>query len=257
MSFYFVSDVHLGLSTHRSAEQTELMFERWLLMVEDNLMGESDPNRGVFLVGDIFDFWFEYKHVVPKGFVTTLAILKRMCKNGIDVYMLKGNHDCWSKGYLAQFGIKCVENPSFEIKVDDNTTLYVAHGDHIQSKTSIVTRLLYSIFNSKVAYSLFSRLVHPDIAMWFGNNWSSSSRKGKYIEHTFTYDDEPLVKFVRERRSSSKRELYVFGHLHSPTLYNITDTKTILVLGHWVEGNPYYGLYKDNNLQLIEFKAYE
>lgn len=251
MKYYFASDVHLGLSTHRSSEQTELMFEKWLIMVHTELLKHPKGERGLFLVGDVFDFWFEYKRVVPKGFVLILAELKKIVSDGIDVYFLQGNHDKWSKGYLEnELGLKVIYSPYFEITLGGKH-FYISHGDEAFSKYSIGSGILYKIFNSKLVYNLFSTLIHPDIAMWFGTTWSNSSRKSKFVIHTFTGDNEPVVREARNYLASGKViDYFVFGHLHSPVDYKLTDNSSLKVLGQWVDGDVVYGMFDETGFQL-------
>lgn len=254
MKYYFVSDVHLGLSTHSDPSIAEKLFEEWLDMVKNDLIEYPEESRGVFLLGDIFDFWFEYKSVIPRGFSGILTRLRDMCRRGIKVVFLKGNHDCWSRGYLSSLGIEVVEKPSLEIVLGDKK-LFLSHGDDAHSRYSIRHRILYSILNSKIAYDLFSIFVHPDIAMKFGSGWSKSSRKSKYVTHIFRYEDEPIVKYIRNRiKKDPTIDYYIFGHLHSSVEYAIDDKTTLLVLGHWIEGDIFYGVYDSNGIRLEKFK---
>ncbi|MFI3315610.1 MAG: metallophosphoesterase [Rikenellaceae bacterium] len=254
MNYFFVSDVHLGLSTHRKADQTEKLFEEWLTMVREELNRDSSSQKGLFLVGDVFDFWFEYKHVIPKGFVKILALLQNICEDGIDVFMLKGNHDCWSRGYLSSLGIKFIEEPQTELKVGD-INLYVAHGDKIHSRCNLGSKILFSIFNSKLAYRAFAGLVHPDLAFTFAHGWSKKNRTSKYVAHDFRFEQEPFVKYIRKQNHlDNQRYYYVFGHLHSPVIYDIESNIKLMVLGHWIEGEIMYGKLDENGLNLVKFK---
>lgn len=251
MKYFFASDVHLGLSTHRSAEQTEQMFEQWLVMVHRELLLHPKGERGLFLVGDVFDFWFEYRRVVPKGFVLILAELKKMTSDGIDIYFLQGNHDKWSKGYLEkEVGLKVIYSSFIEMKLGDKN-FYISHGDEAFSKHDLGAGILFKIFNSNFAYTLFANLVHPDIAMWFGSSWSNSSRKSKFVIHNFTGDDEPVVKEARKFLSEGHDiDYFVFGHLHSPVDYKLTESSSLKVLGQWVDGDVVYGVFDESGFKL-------
>ncbi|MEG1649611.1 MAG: UDP-2,3-diacylglucosamine diphosphatase [Rikenellaceae bacterium] len=254
MKYFFASDVHLGLSTHRSALQTEQMFEEWLTMVHKELSSQPKGERGLFLVGDIFDFWFEYKRVVPMGFVTILAALKKIADDEIDVYFMPGNHDNWSRGYLEnQLGLKVISSSFITVHLGDKN-FYISHGDEAFSRYNLGARILYKIFNSKIGYTLFSTLVHPDIAMWFGLKWSSLSRKSKFVIHNFTGEDEPVVKEARKYLALGNAiNYFVFGHLHSPIDYKLSETASIKVLGQWVQGDIVYGVFDENGFCLENY----
>ncbi|MFI3321500.1 MAG: UDP-2,3-diacylglucosamine diphosphatase [Rikenellaceae bacterium] len=253
MKYYFVSDVHLGLSTHRKREKVEELFESWLKMVESELLLHDKQQRALFLLGDIFDFWFEYKYAVPKGFVAILAQLKKMCSSGIDIYFLKGNHDCWTQGYMEELGLKVVEDSYMEVVLADKK-FFLSHGDEIFSHKNRTLRTMYKLFNSKLAYRLFSAIVPVDIALGFGNGWSNKSRNSKYVTHVFQSEQEPFVKYIRENIEKHKDiDYFILGHLHSRIIYPINEKTTLSVLGHWIDGDIYYGIFDDLGYRLEKF----
>ncbi len=256
MKYFFASDVHLGLRSFRGVKQTEKVFVEWLRMVYKELLLHPKGERGLFLVGDIFDFWFEYKHSVPKGFVDTLYVLKQMCSAGIDVYLLCGNHDSWHRGYFEnEIGVKLVRTPSVEIMLGQDK-FHIEHGDAVFARYKLGSKILYSILNSRVSYNIFTYLIHSDIALAFGNSWSKRNRGKKIVEYKFTGESEPMAKFARECLSQGDTTKYfIFGHLHGATRYKLNDDAEIVILGQWIDGIPSYGVYDESGFKLEKFKS--
>ena len=167
--YYFASDVHLGAGDELTSRRTEQRFVAWLDMV-------AKDAEEIFLVGDIFDFWFEYNYVIPKGFVRALGKLAELADKGVKITFITGNHDMWAKDYLErECGIKTFFTPqTVELA---GKRLFVAHGDNMNIKNQPVLRLINATFRSRIARVLFSWLVHPDLALKFGKWWSGKSRK--------------------------------------------------------------------------------
>lgn len=260
MKYFFVSDVHLVLNIDsKSALEREKLFLEWLEMVEIELKNDNAPEKGaLFLLGDIFDFWLEYKTVVPKMYVNVLAKLSKMSADGIKMYFLKGNHDTWTNGYFESIGIEVFCNPK-KIKIAEHT-IVVGHGHNILiSDAPLGYRFLYTLFNSKVALKLFQLFVHPDLSNRFGSWWSAGSRKSKAISHKFKEEQEFVVKYARKELETLKHDAtadnidyFVFGHLHTPIIYNLTSQSNLVVLGQWFE-NPVYGILTEEGFKLKEF----
>jgi UDP-2,3-diacylglucosamine hydrolase len=167
--YYFASDVHLGAGDELSSRRTERCFVRWLDMV-------SADAEVIFLVGDIFDFWFEYNRVVPKGFVRTFGKLAELTDKGIKIVFITGNHDMWSRDYLQrECGVEVVYT-SRNITLG-NRTIHIAHGDNLNIGNKPLLRLMNGIFRSRILRILFANLIHPDLALKFGTWWSGKSRK--------------------------------------------------------------------------------
>ncbi len=166
---YFVSDIHLGGGTKEQSKSAESRFCEWLDSVADNA-------TGIFICGDLFDFWFEYKRVAPKGFVRTLGRLATLTDRGVRVVLVVGNHDLWVRDYFEQeCGVEVYTTPHiFEI---EGCRVYIAHGDNLNIKKSPLLRFMNSGFRSKWLRVLFSSLLHPDLALKIVQWWSRSSRK--------------------------------------------------------------------------------
>ncbi len=220
--YYFASDIHLGAGDRQTARRVERQFVGWLDEIENDA-------KALFLVGDIFDFWFEYRRVVPKGFVRVLGKLARMHDRGIRIVMFTGNHDMWVTDYLTQeCGIEIFKTPQLlEIA---GRRIFVAHGDNLNIKGCPMLRLMNAVFRSRVARFLFSWLVHPDIALWFGQWWSGHSRKSHGEERDPKFL-EPLTEFADRYAPTHGADCFVFGHMH--IMADITSSRRILFMGDW------------------------
>ena len=232
---YFASDIHLGSGDKKAQRATEQRFVEWLRHIE--------PTAEVlFLVGDIFDFWFEYKRVVPKGFVRTLGQLARMTDRGIRVVMLTGNHDMWVGKYLTEeCGIELYTTP--QIFTLAGKKLYISHGDNTNIKGQPMLRLMNAFFRSKPLRFLASWLIHPDLFLKFGQWWSGSSRKAHKEQTDLSYLD-PLIEFA-EGYKEQTIDHFIFGHLHIPHQKN-----NITFLGNWATGASWAELDNDGNITL-------
>lgn len=242
MAIYFASDVHLGLHYHnQSAKVIERRFVEWLCSIEADC-------EELYLVGDIFDFWYEWRRVVPKGFVRTLGKLASMCDNGIKIHLFVGNHDLWQSSYFQdELGVTLHTTPLET--VIQGKSLYIAHGDNV-GKRDLAGRVLSSTFRGRFTRWAFSKFVHPNSAMRFGLGWSNSSRHSRDgVAHEFGGESEYLVKFAR---SISAHNYFIFGHLHTPVIHKLNDSDSVVVLGQWIE-QPVYARMESGIIELKEF----
>ncbi len=231
---YFVSDIHLGSGTPEEQRRVERSFLDFLKQIE----GDAET---LFLVGDIFDFWFEYNEVVPKGFVRVLGRLAELIDGGVRVIMLTGNHDMWIGDYLArECGISLFTEPrTFSLAGKD---VFVAHGDNMNVKGTPVLRLMNKMFRSRGLRKVASWLIHPDLFLRFGKWWSGKSRKS----HGATQSAEvlsPLIDYAIEHNKSNRVDYYIFGHMHY--VADIKGALRILFMGDWHTRPNYLAL--DNN----------
>ena len=238
---YFVSDIHLGSGDVATQRRVERDFLNFLKQVEQD--GES-----LFLVGDIFDFWFEYKRAVPKGFVRVLGRLAELSDKGVRVVMLTGNHDMWVGNYLTEeCGVELYTTPqTFTVA---GKQLFVAHGDNLNTKGKPVLRVMNALFRSKGLRKTVSWLVHPDLFLRFGQWWSGKSRKS----HSGIVDARvlnPLVAFATEYAKHNAIDYFIFGHLHY--MAEIFSPHA-LFMGDW-HREPNYVTLDDNGK--IELKYY-
>ena len=239
---YFVSDIHLGSGDKGEQRRVERLFLDFLSKIEADA-------ESLYLVGDIFDFWFEYKRVVPKGFVRVLGRLAELSDRGVKIVMLTGNHDMWVGDYLTEeCGITIYTKPqTFTIA---GKTLYVAHGDNMNIKGQPLLRAMNAIFRSKSLRWLASWLIHPNCFMRFGQWWSGKSRKS----HSADYGPEVLdflVDYALVYGQKHKIDYFVFGHLHYAD--DVKCAQRILFMGDWHARPTYVAL--DNNGE-IELKHY-
>ena len=239
---YFVSDIHLGSGDKGEQRRVERLFLDFLSKIEADA-------ESLYLVGDIFDFWFEYKRVVPKGFVRVLGRLAELSDRGVKIVMLTGNHDMWVGDYLTEeCGITIYTKP--QTITIAGKTLYVAHGDNINIKGQPLLRAMNAIFRSKSLRWLASWLIHPNCFMRFGQWWSGKSRKS----HSADYGPEVLdflVDYALVYGQKHEIDYFVFGHLHYAD--DVKSAQRILFMGDWHTRPSYVAL--DNNGE-IELKHY-
>ena len=223
---YFASDIHLGAGTQAEARATEQCFVAWL----DRVAADAET---IVLAGDIFDFWFEYRRVIPKGFVRTLGKLAALTDRGIRIILLTGNHDMWMRDYLTQeCGVEVYTRPQIFTLGDQK--IFVAHGDNMKIDGKWLLKLMNSTFRSRPLRWLFSWLIHPDHAVRFGRWWSGSSRKKHHADQFGESVTEPLIAYAREHRAQHPEaaDHYLFGHMHYPRDYR-EEGLHVLLLGCW------------------------
>lgn len=243
MSVYFASDVHLGSGDAATARAVEQRFVAWL----DYAAHDAEA---IFLVGDIFDFWFEYRHVVPQGFVRTLGKIAELTDRGIRVVLLTGNHDMWVGDYLSrECGMEIYTAP--QLLTLAGQQLYVAHGDNMQIEGRPLLRLMNGVFRSRVLRWLFSWGVHPDLAMKFGRWWSGKSRKAHGTEEALDEKHtEPLIRYARNYAASHHVDHFVFGHMHIARDYREEGLHTVH-MGAW-DTAPTYAVLNDTGSLTLE-----
>ena len=249
MPVYFVSDVHLGGGDLPEARLVERRFLAWLDAV-------APDAEAICLVGDIFDFWFEYRRVVPKGFVRVLGKLADLSDRGVRVIFFPGNHDMWTGDYFArECGFEVQRAP--EVLTFCGQRIFIAHGDNLNIRRQPMLKLLNHIFRSRALRWFFSRAVHPDSFLRFGQWWSGRSRKahrcGGSPDIAWT---EPLIAFARSflaAHPDSPVDHFVFGHMHVARDFR-DGTLHTLHLGCWESAPTYAVLDSDGSLTLKSFE---
>lgn len=239
---YFASDIHLGAGTEQEARQTEQRFVAWLDCV-------AEDAETVVLAGDIFDFWFEYREVVPKGFVRTLGKIAELTDRGIRVLFFTGNHDMWVGDYLQkECGVEVYTAPQ-EVVLGAKR-LFIAHGDNMNIDGQWLLKAMNRMFRSKWLRWLFSWFVHPDWALRFGHWWSGSSRKRHAREDALTPSlTEPLIDYARTYARTHNVDGFLFGHMHYARDYREEGLHVVL-LGAWDCFPSYAVLDKEGHFQL-------
>ncbi len=236
MAYYFVSDVHA-----RPGERNE-RFLAWL----DAVAGDAE---GIFLLGDIFDFWFEYKTAAPKGYEAILERFRALAERGVEIHFLPGNHDLWTEGHLAEYGIKVHSTAYTPILYGKN--LYLEHGDR-PSIGSFKERFVQRLFRSSLARRTVRALVPHSRLTRFGNRFSRSHRTRHPRPHVFKAEKEGIVRFARTYMRSHPVDLFVFGHLHTPTVYALDEGVMLYVLGDWTgDRKPVCGKLDESGFALV------
>ena len=232
---YFVSDVHLGLQV-ADPDARERRFADFL----NSLPQETEA---LYMLGDIWDFWYEYRDVVPKGYVRVLAALQSLMDRGVKVYFFQGNHDVWTYSYFEELGMIRLTQPAL-VKIGDKS-FCLGHGDGL-GPVPFGYRFLRGVFHSRVLQFLFSTL-HPWIAFRLGNSWSRRNRLAHHEEYVFKGPGEPLYQFAEKFSSENHVDYFVFGHYHSEVAdMKLPSGASLYLLKDWMEGSPY--MYFDGML---------
>lgn len=247
---YFVSDIHLGLSFNGvESIEREKLFYRFLSSIEGHC-------TELFLVGDIFDFWFEWRAVVPQGYVRVLGKLATMVDSGIKIHFFTGNHDLWVESYLRD-GIGLTIHKEPYVIERCGKKLFITHGDSLY-KYSGISRVLEVIFRSRVAKWLSQRLIHPDFMCRFGHAWSRSNRQKRGdIVHVFDEHNDLWVQYCKEFLSDTQYSdvnYFIYGHLHLALVYDLQPDAQMVVLGEWVYKPTYGTLSGTGEFQLHSFE---
>lgn len=224
---YFVSDVHLGLRVNDPADR-----ERRYVAFLQSLPENTDS---LYLLGDIWDFWYEYRDVVPKGYVRVFAALQALMDRGVKVFFFQGNHDVWTYGYFEELGMQRLVQPC--IVNIGGESFCLGHGDGL-GPVPMGYRLLRGIFHCRMLQFLFSML-HPWIAFRFGNGWSRSNRLSRHEEYDFRGKDEPLYKFAAEYEKNAEVDYFIFGHYHVDVSMRTPGGADFLILKDWMNSSPY------------------
>mgnify|MGYP001285964158 CR=1 FL=1 len=239
---YFASDFHLGDSkSFNENTKRELNIVKWLEKIKSNA-------KQLYLVGDIFDFWYEYNDVVPKGHYRFFSKINELIENSTDVFFITGNHDLWMNRYIEdEIGAKVRDKMQISTR---NKKIFITHGDEIHNK-KLSYRLIKFLFKSKFCQVLFSSL-HPSIAFSIAKMWSSVSRKkNEYKSKDNHKIHDPLIKFCKRKNKISKSDFYIFGHLHAPKIKK-EDEFTYVNLGDWINHNT-YAVFEKDKIVLHEF----
>jgi UDP-2,3-diacylglucosamine hydrolase len=241
---YFASDIHLGTGTYQTTRQREAKLVRWLDMIK------ADAAE-VFLMGDVFDFWFEYKTVVPKGYMRLFGKLAGLTDSGIKLYFFKGNHDMWMFDYFEkELGATIVSN---ELVIERNgKKFFLHHGDGLGPGDGKY-KILKKIFRSKLCQWLFAR-IHPNLGIGVANYWSRHSRATnmKQIDPK-PGEQEWLVTYCRETLQRHYYDYMIFGHRHIPLDILINDKTRYINLGEWINYFS-YAEFDGNDVTLKHFE---
>ena len=242
---YFVSDVHLGAPALKNNRERELLFTRWFDEIKEDV-------AELYLMGDIFDFWYEYKKVVPRGFTRVLGRIADLTDRGIPVHFFTGNHDVWVFDYLARETGVIVHHKEI-LKEIMGKKFFLAHGDGLDASDKGYL-LLKKIFTNKPMQWLFSRL-HPNFAFWLAHKWSASSRLSKPdIEPDFMVNQDGMYKFAAGFLKTNPVDYFIMGHRHRMVYEKMDGDAAFVLLGDWI--NYYsYGVFDGNKFELKKYKG--
>ncbi|QJD95926.1 UDP-2,3-diacylglucosamine diphosphatase [Mucilaginibacter robiniae] len=241
---YFASDIHLGALGHASSRVREDRFVRWLGSIKHDA-------AELFLMGDVFEFWFEYKTVVPKGYIRFLGKLAELVDAGIKLYLFKGNHDMWMFDYFVNELNATIISDELILE-RQGKKLYLHHGDGL-GPGDTKYKFLKKIFRSRFCQWLFER-IHPNLGIGIANNWSQHSRVTNATgRERKLFENEWLVSFARETLKTTHYDYFVFGHRHIPMMVPLSDSSSYVNLGEWIFSNS-YAIMENGQIQLLYFE---
>lgn len=241
---YFVSDAHLGIPDRESSLYREKLLIKWL----DKVKQDADE---IYLLGDIFDFWFEYKTVVPKGYVRLLGKIAEITDAGIPVHYFTGNHDMWIFTYFErELGVLMHHQP--QEREINGKLFFIAHGDGLGPADSGY-KFLKKVFSSRISQKLFSWL-HPGFGTSLALYFSKKSRltNGAKDEVFMGEKNERLISFCKHMIKAKPYNYFIFGHRHLPLDIEIGRQARYINTGDWVKSFS-YAVFNGEDLELKYF----
>ncbi|MBN8695569.1 MAG: UDP-2,3-diacylglucosamine diphosphatase [Bacteroidetes bacterium] len=241
---YFASDFHLGVPSFEKSLAREKRIVKWL----DEIKHDAAE---IYLMGDMFDFWFEYKYAAPKGFVRLLGKIAEITDSGIPVTFFTGNHDMWMFDYLPrEIGVTIYKDPIE--KEFNGKKFFLGHGDGLGPGDKGY-KFIKKIFSNRFCQWLFAR-IHPNFGIGMANYWSRKSRlsNGPEDEKFTGEENEWLVVFAKEILQTKHFDYFIFGHRHLPLDIKLADNSRYINLGEWVNYNT-YAVFDGNTVELKKF----
>ena len=243
---YFSSDNHLGAPSQKESLVREKIFIEWL----DSIKNDAEI---IFLLGDLFDFWFEYKEAVPKGFTRVLGKLAELTDSGIKIYFFVGNHDLWMENYFEEeLNIKIFRKP--ELFVFNSKSFFIGHGDGLGPGDYGYKRM--KLILSNTFFIKLYRLIHPDIGIRLGKYLS---QKNKLISGTEDLkfkgeDKEWLIQYSIKKLEQEHINYFIFGHRHLPLVHQLKTKSKYINLGDWITHYT-YGVFDGKTFNLRTYSA--
>lgn len=240
---YFASDFHFGIPDYQSTRLREKKVCEWL----DSIKKDAQQ---VYLMGDIYDSWMEYKMVVPKGTVRFLGKLAELSDAGIEIIFFTGNHDLWMHGYFQQElnakVIKTVKSIQFNQKM-----FHIGHGDGVCDKEKKY-RLLKSLLHSKWSQFVYRQL-HPDMGLRLADYFSRLGPKHKYLDLKMKSNEEEYqIIYANQVLQKTHYDFFIFGHRHIPISMKLNDSSTFVNLGDWISQYT-FAEFDGENLELKKY----
>jgi len=241
---YFASDFHLGMPSYEKSLERERKLVAWLEEVRKDA-------QEIYLLGDLFDFWFEYKTAVPKGFTRLLGKLGEITDSGIPIHLITGNHDMWVFDYIPKETGVILHRKPIE-KNFAGKKFFLGHGDGL-GPGDHGYKFIKKIFANRFCQWLFARF-HPNFGIGIANFWSRKSRGASHNEEKFLGEEkEWLVIFCKKKLQSEHFDYFIFGHRHLPLNIELNNTSRYINLGDWIS----YFTYAEFDGQELLFKEYK
>lgn len=236
---YFASDFHLGVDLTKSSKERERLIINWLEEIKPQA-------SAIFLVGDIFDYWFEYKHVIPKGYVRLFGLLASMVDEGIDVHYFKGNHDMWVYRYFQEEIGLIVHNHALDLNMD-GYNFHITHGDGLGHGNRIY-KTLKKVLRNPLAQKLFAML-HPGIGLPIMKYLSEKSRDKELRSFDEEHQDR-IITFADTLLKDKPFDFFICGHYHHPVIKVLANDKSVYCnIGDWITHFS-YACWDKNSLTL-------
>ena len=245
---YFVSDFHLGVDAHLTSSEREKKIIRWLDIIKHDA-------KQIYLLGDVFDFWFEYKQVIPKGYTRILGKLGELTDAGIPITFFIGNHDMWMFFYFEkELNIPILRKPiSLTI---DGKTFFLGHGDGL-GPGDRGYKLIKKVFASPISQWLFAR-IHPNLGIGIANFWSQKSKDSGQQDLAKGWLGAPnewLAQYANDTLKTKHYDFFVFGHRHLPIDLTLNNGESRYInLGEWLTQYS-YAVFDGNDLQIQFFES--
>jgi len=240
---FFASDFHLGAPNPEESKKREKKITAWLDEV-------ADQAACIMLVGDIFDFWFEYKHAIPKGHARFMGKIASLSDRGIPIIFFTGNHDLWMENYFPdEFGVMVYREPqAFNLS---GKKFYIGHGDGLGPGDRFY-KVIKKLFTNSICQWLFHR-IHPNLGVGLAKYWSGKSRATKIgMEDEFLGEKEWLIQYATTIERQAHHDYYLFGHRHLPIEFDINQTAKYVNLGEWIKECT-YAVFDGEELLLKKF----
>jgi UDP-2,3-diacylglucosamine hydrolase len=243
---YFASDFHLGVPAGAGTRKREALLVQWLDMV-------ANDAAEVYLLGDLFDFWFEYGTVIPKGFVRFQAKIAELCDKGIAVHIFTGNHDMWMFRYFEEeLGVTMHRGP-----LDrhwNEKRFRIGHGDGL-GPGDLSYKVIKRVFANPLCIWLF-RWIHPDLGQGLAHFWSGRSRKANAPKDEVFHGEENefLIQYAKSVLQEEAIDFFIFGHRHLVLDVQVGERSRYINLGAWFK-DPHYAVWDGEALKLIAFKG--
>lgn len=233
----------MGFPNYNESLKREKLFVKWLDAIKHSA-------HSIYLLGDIFDFWHEWKRSAPQGFVRMLGKIAEITDSGIPVHYFTGNHDIWVKEYLPKETGMILHRKELTTEILGKQ-FFMAHGDGL-GPGDPGYKLLKMVFTNKLLQWCFSRL-HPDFALWLGHSWSHNRRMTERKPVFHGEEGEWLILYSKEILKTRKIDYFVFGHRHLPGIQKLNGSSKFVNIGDWL-ANFTYGEFDGNEFLLKSYK---